>query len=189
MDQSYFFAFKTQRREYIFEGKNRHAVRLNINLQIYQTTHFTRGLRTVYALIWELLRCSLCWRKGCYVFRKKPLCQNDCLSIYQGPSETVKNSRFGQNAKITPSEVDFRAEHPCGGYFHLHCFISEIFWIFYGTFSRHFLLARNSPGRPGRKRFLPGLPENFKFPGKSSHSRQARQENVSAWSAWRVSSQ
>ena len=69
MDQSYFFAFKTQRREYIFEGKNRHSVRLNINLQIYQTTHFTRGL--LYALIWELQGSAKRLRPGLENMRRK----------------------------------------------------------------------------------------------------------------------
>ena len=64
---------------------------------------------------------------------------------YQGPSETVKNSHFGQNAKITPSAADFIAEHPCGGHFQWKCLTLMIFRIFCGTFSRHFLLARNSP--------------------------------------------
>ena len=109
--------------------------------------------------------------------------------VFQGPSKTAKNSRFRQNAKITPSEVDVRAELPCGGYFHLHCFISEIFRIFCGTFSRHFLLARNSPGRPGRRTLLPGQPGVKSFSRKFEFLRQARQEKFSAWPAWRVSSQ
>ena len=119
------------------------------------------------------------------------------LENTQGPSKTAKNSRFGQNAKVTPSEADFIAEQPCGGHFQLKCLTLMIFRFFFGTFSRHFLLARNSPGRPGRNILLPGLPENFKIPGKSSawlawdtlYSRLARQENLSAWPAWRVSSQ
>ena len=35
-------------------------------------------------------------------------------AFLQGPSETAKNTCFGQNAKFTPSEADFRAEQPCG---------------------------------------------------------------------------
>ena len=107
----------------------------------------------------------------------------------QGPSKTAKNSCFGQNAKIVPSEADFIAEYHCGGYFLLKCLTSMIFRIFCGSFSRHFLLARNSPGRPGRNDILPGLPENLKFSLKFEILRQARQNIISAWPAWRVSSQ
>ena len=111
------------------------------------------------------------------------------LNCTQGPSKTAKNSCFGQNAKIVPSEADFIAEYHCGGYFLLKCLTSMIFRIFCGSFSRHFLLARNSPGRPGRNDILPGLPENLKFSLKFEILRQARQNIISAWPAWRVSSQ
>ena len=109
--------------------------------------------------------------------------------MVQGPSKTAKNSCFGQNAKIVPSEADFRAEYHYGGYFQFKCLTSMIFRIFCGSFSRHFLLARNSPGRPGRNDILPGLPENLKFSLKFEILRQARQNVISAWPAWRVSSQ
>ena len=109
--------------------------------------------------------------------------------FHPSPSKTAKNSRIGQNAKITPSEADFRDEQPCGSYFHLHCLISEILINDCGTFSKHSLLARNSPGRPGRNILLPGLPGVRRFSRKFEILRQARQENVSAWPAWRVSSQ
>ena len=102
--------------------------------------------------------------------------QESNLGPNQGVSISVlrwcRNSQKGsepKNFKIWKSSLPCAGHwenQVCNCHFHLHCFISEIFWIFYGTFSRHFLLARNSPGRPGRKRFLPGLPENFKFPGK-----------------------
>ena len=52
----------------------------------------------------------------------------------------------------------------------------EIFTILYGIVSRHFLLARNSPGRPGREIILPGLPEDLKFPGKISNPQASQAE-------------
>ena len=92
--------------------------------------------------------------------------------VYISVLRWCQNSQKGlepKNVKIWKSSL------PCGGlwknqvcnfHFHLQCSTSEIFRNFCGTFSRHFLLARNSPGRPGRNDILPGLPENFKFPGK-----------------------
>ena len=130
-------------------------------------------------------------------------------TLWRQQGVSISVLRWCQNSQkgLEPKNVKiWKSSLPCGGlwknqvcncHFHLQCLTSEIFRNFCGTFSRHFLLARNSPGRPGRKNILPGLPENFKIPGKSSawlawdtfHSRLARQENFSAWLAWRVSSQ
>ena len=118
---------------------------------------------------------------------------------YQGVS--ISELRWCQNSQkgLEPKNVKiWKSSLPCGGlwknqvcncHFHLQCLTSEIFRNFCGTFSRHFLLARNSPGRPGRNDILPGLPENLKFSLKFEILRQARQNIISAWPAWRVSSQ
>ena len=143
-------------------------------------------------------------------------------NVWQCPSSLIGVSRFAWKQGVSISELRWcrnsqkgsepknfkiwKSSLPYGGlwenevincHYHLHCIIPEIFRIVFGTFWGHSLLARNSPGWPGRKILLPSLPENFKIPGKSSawlawdtfHSRLARQEKSSAWPAWRVSSQ
>ena len=161
-----------------------------------------RGDISNIAMLWEQIE----W--GSY--RKcSPLSEISTAVYVYNQGVSISELRWCRNSQKGSEPKNFKiwkSSLPYGGlwenevincHYHLHCIIPEIFRIVCGTFWRHSLLARNSPGWPGRKILLPSLPENFKIPGKSSawlawdtfHSRLARQEKSSAWPAWRVSSQ